>query len=582
MGEIPPPLFVSPAQRYYLATFKLTSTEPCFKLACATKGREMQTRHIRVVDVIVVAIPCLIYAVHAFYFGTWIVDDAAITFAYARNFAAGYGLVSQPGMPPVEGYSNFAWLLTLAPFFWLNVFDAATTPKLISLLLMGGAYIVLYQTLKPLKQHRNRVALVVFTLIALNTSVVVWTISGLENALLVFLVSLLLLKMVQVAAERQFAPRNALWLGILAVLLAMTRPDGLAYAAAFPAILLPVRGIAWRKKAALLLIYAVTFAAGYGGLIAFRLAYFDAPMPNTYYMKGGPELEDVIDLLTLQPQVQNKALALLNSVFGGLSGAVLVIMVAGSVFLMTIRKWTTYLWVVLVLLLCSLALYLLLPPDWMGEYRFATAFFLLFYLYAVLVIDHVLNWLPRPASRLGFILMSAVVIIASFQIYSVRSENFRQDPTVPMQYVKSMFADRFDWYQQALGLETASVMLPDIGGVIFYSDIMVYDIAGLTDRTVARYLGKNVYRPGFYDYVFETVQPTFIHVHGFWTHHARLEDDPRFSELYVPICSYRDKWVEQNYGVQRHSGDFIRRELAETHADELRAIQQGLDENCNL
>lgn len=125
-------------------------------------------------------------------------------------------------------------------------------------------------------------------------------------------------------------------------------------------------------------------------------------------------------------------------------------------------------------------------------------------------------------------------------------------------------------------------MQPDIGGFIYYSDLTVYDLVGLTDQTVSRYLGKDIYRPGFYDYVFETVNPIFIHTHGFWTHHTRLEDDPRFSQLYLPICTYIDPWVERNYRVKRHSGDFVMRSVSETHPNELSVIKQRFDDNCNL
>src|SRR5205814_3853654 len=43
----------------------------------------------------------------------WIVDDAAITFAYSKNLAAGHGLVITPGHAPEEGYSNTSWMLIL-------------------------------------------------------------------------------------------------------------------------------------------------------------------------------------------------------------------------------------------------------------------------------------------------------------------------------------------------------------------------------------------------------------------------------------------------------------------------------------
>jgi hypothetical protein len=60
---------------------------------------------------------------HALYYGQWVVDDAAITFSYARNLADGHGLVLQPGAAPVEGYSNPAWLVLFAVGKLLGLFD---------------------------------------------------------------------------------------------------------------------------------------------------------------------------------------------------------------------------------------------------------------------------------------------------------------------------------------------------------------------------------------------------------------------------------------------------------------------------
>ena len=61
-----------------------------------------------------VALAFAAYLALAFPLRGWIVDDAAISMAYAANWVAGHGLVSQPGMPPVEGYSNFLWVVGLA------------------------------------------------------------------------------------------------------------------------------------------------------------------------------------------------------------------------------------------------------------------------------------------------------------------------------------------------------------------------------------------------------------------------------------------------------------------------------------
>ena len=49
--------------------------------------------------------PTVLTALHARFYGAWIVDDAGITFGYARSIATGAGPVLQPGADEVEGYS---------------------------------------------------------------------------------------------------------------------------------------------------------------------------------------------------------------------------------------------------------------------------------------------------------------------------------------------------------------------------------------------------------------------------------------------------------------------------------------------
>jgi hypothetical protein len=540
----------------------------------------MLLRRFNILSVTIIVIPSVIFAIHALLFSTWVVDDAGITFAYARNFAQGYGLVSQPGMSPVEGYSNFAWLIILSPFFLLNGFDPVITPKVISFLLVIGTFIIIYQTLESLS-GRNWIAFAAFSLTSLNTSFVVWTISGLENPLYLFLVSVMLWWSIRIT-DGAIAIRKALWIGVVAALIGMTRPDGLAYVLAFPAILIPTPVPTWKQKGILLLMYGVAFVMVYGPFIVFRLTYFGVPLPNTYYMKGGLDLQDADNLLDSLLQLLPKARNLLQSIGKGFGDILPPLLLIGSLYLMITRYWTVRAWAILVFTLCSLSIYLLLQPDWMGEYRFATIFFPLFYLFCSFLVEAILRGLPPRPYIAAMIIATALTIITTFSLYAPRSEVFRQNPTVPLQYVRTTFVDRFDRYKQTLELETASVLLPDVGAMIYYADLIVYDLAGLTDQTVARYLGTDIYRPGFYDYIFEDVVPTFIHSHGFWTYLSRLEDDPRFAQLYVSICAYTDPWIEQNYGVVLQSGDFVLRSIAQTHPNEVNLLQQELDANCNL
>lgn len=59
--------------------------------------------------------------VHQAWFWGWYIEDAAISFAYARNWAEGEGLVAIPGGERLEGYSNATWVALLALFELLGI-----------------------------------------------------------------------------------------------------------------------------------------------------------------------------------------------------------------------------------------------------------------------------------------------------------------------------------------------------------------------------------------------------------------------------------------------------------------------------
>jgi hypothetical protein len=525
-----------------------------------------------VLSIMCVLIPLVIFAVHASLVQTWIVDDAAITFAYARNFAQGHGLVSQPGFPPVEGYSNFAWLILVAPF---HLLDPVLTTKWISLTVIGVAFFVIAQTLKPLDRL---VTLVGLSLVALNTSFVMWSVSGLENPLYVLLICLLLYTVIQPITHR-----TALFAGLICALIAMTRPDGLAYLPLFPLfVLISPRTLTIKERMLCIVLFIAAFIGVYGAFLAFRLAYFGELMPNTYTMKGGPKVEDVIDLLTLQPNMVSKLERFMASVASVWAAPLVLLTIALTLFILAIRRFTLRHFTLLMFGLCALSIYLLLPPDWMGEYRFATPFFLMFYLYLAAISGTVFKLLPYPVYHPALALTGATALILCFNFFMPRSIAFAQKPTVSMQSVIERYGLRFEYYADTFDIENASVMLPDVGGMIYASDLRIYDLAGLTDRRVAQTLGRRINRAAFHDYVFEEAQPTFIHTHGFWTIHTKLETDERFREDYVPICEYIDEWVLNNYGKEYHSGDFVRREVVQEQPQVLNQLRLRHYSDCEM
>jgi hypothetical protein len=513
-------------------------------------------------------LPYLLLVLHALLFGAWIVDDAGISFSYARSLAAGYGLVSQPGLPPVEGFSNFLWTVGLAPAFLVRLFHPVFTPKLISLALLAGSFLLLDRSLMSLtgKPAVSRVSLL---LLAVCTPFVAWTVSGLENPLYVFLLCLLLWLIVR---ERE-SGGIAMVAGAVAAGLAMTRPDGAIFAALYPLLTLARS----RSGAVSRLVRYGAALALLGSFLLFRWTYFGQLFPNTYFAKGGPSPEAYLDLLTLQPPMMGKVFDLFESVAERGNVLLLAALVAGTAFLIGARRFRWGHGVLLAFAYLGAAPYLLLPHDWMPEFRFATPFFPFLYAYGAALAASLLDMLPAERRRLPALAGGLAAVGLSLALFAPRTVLFAAAPTVPFEEVVWKFGLRYNRFADLLGLRQASILLPDVGGTLWTSRLRVYDLAGLIDPVIARTLDKDP--EAFYDYVFEHAKPTFLHTHHYWTLKAGFDYDPRFARDYVPLFEFVEPAVVQRArGDRLRSGDFVRRDAIEGKDAALAEIRAELTE----
>lgn len=522
-------------------------------------------------------LPYLLFLAHALLFGGWIVDDAGISFAYARNFVEGHGLVSQPGMPPVEGFSNFLWMIAFVPAMLVRLFHPILVPKIASLALVAGSFFLLDRSLAFLAGERRghrAVSLITLLLLAVCTPFVIWTVSGLENPLYVFLLCLLLWLIVRERKCEGTSNRLPLVAGAVAAGLALTRPDGILFAALYPLLTLTTQGWPprWRAVFGRALRYGATFAVLLGGFLLFRWFYFGDLVPNTFYAKGGPNAGVYVDLVTLQPPMMSKAFALLESVAGKGNVLLLAALVAATAFLIGRRRFGWGHGVLLVFAYFGAVPFLLLPFDWMEEYRFATPLFPFLYAYAAALAATLGEMLFPDVDRRRLPVLAAglVAVGLSLTLFAGRSVLFAAAPTVPFSEVVEKFGVRYNNFADLLGLRQASILVPDVGGTLWTSRLRVYDLAGLTDPVIARSLNK---RPSvFYDYLFDRVKPTFIHTHHYWTFQAALDQDPRFARDYLPLFHYVEPAVrERAGGFPLRSGDFVRRDAV---AGKLRAVEE--------
>lgn len=509
----------------------------------------------------VVLIPMATFVIHASAFNTWIVDDAGISFAYAKHLAAGAGLVHQPGADPVEGFSNPAWVLLLSAFFALKIFHPIWIPKLLATVLVGLAFELQRRSFVRYGDTLAAAATFAAVLASLQTGFVAWCVSGLENSLYVCGLSWLAYQCgTLILGSRRSS--TALLAGVAAFLVAWTRPEGIIYSVAFPVIALSLasRSGDVRKLLRATIVYGTTVVVPSGAYVAFRYLYFHDWLPNTYYAKGGPRSEWLFDVLLFQPWSMGKVTPIVTTMTGDLLVLWLPVATLAGLIVCVLRNQSSVL--VPAVFTCISAIgYVLLPGDWMPAHRFGTPLYFFGYVLCSVV---AFSLLADPSSRLKLAARWSLVAIAlvATGIPSIgRTRDFASNLPIPISEVRET-AHRFERFASILEVPDASLLYADIGAFAFESEVTIVDLGMLCDRTIAKSIGEGVldHDPqAFYDYVFIERRPLFIATRAYHSWLAHLARDPRFARDYVPIREYPDEWILKRYREARMSGDYVRR-----------------------
>jgi len=213
----------------------------------------------------------------------FVTDDAFISFVFSRNLAEHGELVFNPGLPPVEGYTNFLWT------FLISILLVVGIPAVPASIALGigfglGSLWMSFRITERILGRGHPLAAVPAFLLAASAGFACWSSGGLETQLYTFLVAAAL-DAYTAADER---PRAFRRVGIFLALASMTRPEGPLLVALFGAHRLARNLLVerrWKPQKDELLA-AAWFLGLWAPWFAWRWWYYGWPFPNTYYVKA--------------------------------------------------------------------------------------------------------------------------------------------------------------------------------------------------------------------------------------------------------------------------------------------------------
>lgn len=469
----------------------------------------------------------------------WMIDDAAITFAYSENLVLGHGLTLHPALPPEEAYSNTLWMLWLALLRMFGV--AIPVAAKLSCLAIGALTIGLLHAASARLEGNETGRWLILTAVLLGAPYLVWSGSGLEHGLqgLALLLCVIL---------PLFTTRHVAWLsGVSLSALVLVRPEApLLVIACFAVHLYQAHAQTKDWLQTLRQTWLVAFIPGavWVALIAFRLAYFGDPLANPYYVKASDATFARLLNLTGGAWEYLYAWAFGSGIFVALP----------AVARACRRPLPLPINMALVLSATHLVFVLYARGDWMGCWRFVSPI--------IPMLALVIAWAysrPRAetpsdvapgADRLVAWATVAILAVGGFRQYFT----FLANPTTPYALV-AIIGEQFVDLGKRLGVTEPLLAHHDAGGTSYTARIKLLDLGGLGNRAIAKHMNDAEFLT---HYILDEEKPDFVFgvAHNFASGASLFWQRPQFESDYVRV-----EFPEKPY--MKSDLSYVKRKLVE-------------------
>lgn len=381
-------------------------------------------------------------------------EDAAMLFAYSENLASGYGVVFNPGGPPVDGASDLVFMTLLGGLVHLGVpivLGAAIVNAVGAAVVFAAvrwAWVRL-AAVSPLRASLGALTVCFGPLLVI-------TVAGFGLAFFCGLTAAM--TAMAIIYVRRPSARHGVLLGLCIAAAGVDRVEGFILGALVTVSL----GVAYRRLRVILVPGAV--AAGVAVLfVGARWMYFGYPLPNPYYKKGGGALY----LDSIPPSIINLVLA----------AAPWIVVLCVGVLTVRRRAALSYLlllgggWAMLWMLLSN-------EMNFLGRFQFPVVPSLA--MLSASVFPDVLVRMRAMPSALRWSLITVIVALASSSmiipnrliIQNQISENSLHDSLATA-------------LQPFRGTPSRTMAVTEAGFVAWKADWDVVDLWGLNDQSIA-------------------------------------------------------------------------------------------------
>jgi arabinofuranosyltransferase len=432
------------------------------------------------------AYPLLILLGIMFYYYTqsmsFIQDDSFITYRYVKNFTEGNGLVFNIG-ERVEGYTCFLWVILLSAVKSLGfnfISFSQTLGVIFSMITLLFTFNISDRIFPKGKDSFYNItfSILAVILLAANGSFAYWAVSGMETGLFTFLVTLGIYLYLRELNKHGSFPYSS----IIFLLASLSRPEGNIIFAVTVLHRLIVEIKAAKKNGKSLgsiaskdnLLWLGVYIIPALLYMGWRYSYYGYWFPNTFYAKTGSSLEYYKTGIDYFWEFAKS--------YGGYG----VLIAFTLINLKSKERFYDYLYLILIFFIFS-AYIIIVGGDVLRPNRFFVPMLPVFY---ILIQEgiHQTIYIFEKKNQVSYGPILALVAVIAFAYYNYRgeSEQIKRYSELENGLVEKMKISA-NWLK---GKQTAAgrplvVAATTIGAISYYSEVMLIDMLGLTDKEIS-------------------------------------------------------------------------------------------------